>query len=219
MKVLILVNGELYKPDVLKNRLQGENFNLIIGVDGGTRHANILNIKVDTIIGDLDSLSESELQHFSNAELISYPPEKNETDLELALYYAIKTGATHIILVGAIGGRMDMTFSNLLLLAVNSLNSCQIDVWHGEQTGWIIRPPGASVTGQSGDMISLIPLDDDVSGITTTGLKYPLKNERLPFGLARGISNLIEKPPASIKLSEGILFITHTPGDCQEGVR
>jgi len=61
----------------------------------------------------LDSLSDSARQSIGNAEFISYPPEKNETDLELALLYAKEQGADQIVMVGAIGGRMDMTIGNI----------------------------------------------------------------------------------------------------------
>ena len=65
---------------------------------------------------------------------------------------------------------------------------------------------------QPGDTVSLLPLGGDVSGITTEGLKYPLNNEELTFGPARGISNRLEKPSAHVKLSKGLLLAVHTPG-------
>ncbi len=212
MKALVLVNGELYKPDVMRNRIRAEVFDLVIGVDGGARYAYTLNVTLNTIIGDLDSLSTLEQQGINNAEFISYPTEKKEIDLELALLYAEEQGANQIVMVGVMGGRMDMTIANILLIAHASLKSCRIEVWHGEQTGWVIKPPGEDITGHPGDTISLMPLGGNASGITTKGLKYPLKDEILTFGLARGISNLLEKPSAHIKLSEGFLLAIHTPG-------
>ena len=212
MKALVLVNGELYKPDVMRNRIRAEVFDLVIGVDGGARYAYTLNVTLNTIIGDLDSLSTLEQQGINNAEFISYPAEKKEIDLELALLYAEEQEADQIVMVGVMGGRMDMTIANILLIAHASLKSCRIEVWHGEQTGWVIKPPGEDITGHPGDTISLMPLGGNASGITTKGLKYPLKDEILTFGLARGISNLLEKPSAHIKLSEGFLLAIHTPG-------
>ncbi len=210
MKALILVNGELYRPDVLRNRICAEAFDLVLGADRGARYANTLNVTLDAVIGDLDSLSDLEQQGISNAEFISYPSGKNETDLELALLYAKEQGADQIVMVGAMGGRMDMTIGNILLITHASLVSCRVEVWHGEQTGWIIKPPGEDVSGHPGDKVSLIPLGGNASGITTEGLEYPLKDAELASGSVRGISNLLEKSSAHIKLSHGLLLVVHT---------
>ncbi len=212
MRALILVNGELYEPDVLRSRIRAEAFDLVLGADGGARYACTLNVTLNAVIGDLDSLSDLEQQGINNTEFVSYPVEKDETDLELALLYAEEQGADQIVMVGVMGGRMDMTIANILLIAHASLSSCRIEVWHGDQTGWVIKPPGEDIPGHPGDTVSLIPLGGYASGITTKGLKHSLKDEELTFGPARGISNLLEKPSAHIKLSEGLLLAVHTPG-------
>src|SRR3972149_8814019 len=133
MKALILANGELYKSDVLRRRIRTEVFDLVLGADGGAHYADTLNVTVDAIIGDLDSLSDLEQNGISNTKLVSYPAEKDETDLESALIYAEEQGADQIIIVGAIGGRMDMTIANMLLITHASFSSCRIEVWHGDK--------------------------------------------------------------------------------------
>jgi len=213
LKALLLVNGELYQPAAILNRIRAEAFDLVIGVDGGAHHADTLGVTPDVIVGDLDSLSVVEQQNFNNTEIISYPVEKDETDLELALLYAKQQGAGQIVMAGVMGGRIDMTMANFMLLTHAGLCDCRIEVWHGEQTAWVIRPPGESISGHPGDTVSLIPLGGDASGITTEGMKYPLIGEKLSVGLARGISNVLEKPSARINLTEGILLAVHTPGN------
>jgi thiamine pyrophosphokinase len=212
MKTLILVNGELYRPDVLRSRIRAETFNLVLGADRGAHHANTLDVTLNAVVGDLDSLTDLERHYIGNPQFISYPTEKNETDLELALLYAKKQGADNIVLVGVMGGRMDMTIGNILLITHESLSSCRVEVWHGEQTGWVIKPPGEDISGQPGDTVSLIPLSGNALGITTEGLEYPLKDAELAFGSVRGISNLMNKSSAHIKLSYGLLLAIHTPG-------
>ncbi|HEY90791.1 MAG TPA: thiamine diphosphokinase [Dehalococcoidia bacterium] len=213
MKALLLANGDLFQPDILRSRIRSESFDMVIGVDGGSQYADTLGVTLDAIIGDLDSLSDSEQQGSSNTEYISYPREKDETDLELALLYAAEQGAKHIAMVGVMGGRMDMTISNILLIAHADLNECKVEVWHGGQTGWVIRPPGGDISGHRGDTVSLIPLGGNASGITTVGLKYPLKDATLTSGIARGISNLLERTSAHVELSEGLLLAVHTTGE------
>jgi thiamine pyrophosphokinase len=110
------------------------------------------------------------------------------------------------------GGRMDMTIGNIMLITNTSFSSCGIEVWHGEQTGWVIKPPGEDISGRPGDTVSLIPLGGDASGITTEGLAYPLKDAELPSGSVRGISNLLEKSSAHVELSNGLLLAVHSPG-------
>jgi len=212
MKALILANGELYKSDVLRRRIGTEEFDLVLGADGGAHYADTLNVTVDTIIGDLDSLSDLEQHGRSDIKLVSYPAEKDETDLELALLYAEEQGVDRIIVVGALGRRMDMTIANMLLITHASSRPCRIEVWHGEQTGWVIRPPGEDISGYPGDIVSLIPIGGYASGVTTKGLKYPLKDEDLSIVTMRGISNLLEEPSAHVRLSDGLLLVIHTPG-------
>ena len=212
MKTLILVNGELYRPDVLRSRIRAEMFDLVLGADRGAHYANTLDVALNAVVGDMDSLTDLERNYSCNPQFISYPPKKNETDLELALLYAKKQGADNIVLVGVMGGRMDMTIGNILLITHESLSSCRVELWHGEQTGWVIKPPGEDISGQPGDTVSLIPLSGNALGITTEGLEYPLKNAELAFGSVRGISNLMDKSSAHINLSDGLLLAVHTPG-------
>jgi thiamine pyrophosphokinase len=212
MKALVLVNGELYEPGILRLRIRAEGFDLVIGADRGAKHAETLGVTLHAVIGDMDSLTGPEQQQCRGARFISYPAMKNETDLELALLYARELGAGKIVLAGALGGRMDMTIGNILLLAQANLVSGRIEVWHGAQTGWIIKPPGEEITGQPGDTVSLIPLGGGASDIVTEGLAYPLKNEDLPVGAVRGISNVMEKTSARVTFKDGLLLVTHTPG-------
>jgi len=216
VKALILVNGELYQPAVLRRRIDATAFDLILGADAGARHGVTLAVRMDAVIGDFDSLPVSERQGIGDAEFITYPAEKDETDLELALLYAVKQGVDQIVLVGVMGGRLEMSLANVLLLAHGNFSSYRIEVWHGAQTGWLIKPPGEPVTGSPGDTLSLMPLGGAASGITTRGLKYPLKGATLSVGTTRGISNILENPAAHVEISDGLLLAVHTPGEAGE---
>ena len=116
------------------------------------------------------------------------------------------------MVAGVMGGRMDMTMANMLLLAHPKLSLCRIEAWHGNQTAWIVRPPGEDIPGNPGDILSLLPLGCDAVGVTVTGVKYPLKKEKLFFGAARGLSNELVKTHARVRLSDGMLLAIHTPG-------
>jgi thiamine pyrophosphokinase len=107
----------------LRKRILAESFNLVLGADKGALYAQTLNVTLDAVIGDMDSLPNFKKTDITNVKVISYPVRKDETDLELALHYAQQQGADHIVMVGTMGGRIDMTIGNLLLMAHFSLNT------------------------------------------------------------------------------------------------
>ncbi len=66
------------------------------------------------------------------------------------------------------------------------------------------------LAGRPGDLVSLLPLGGDATGIWTTGLAYPLRGETLPFGIPRGISNVLTQPTATVRLRSGLLLAVVT---------
>jgi len=101
----------------------------------------------------------------------------------------------------------------LLLLLHPELSDVRIEIWSRKQTAWLIRPPGDdNVLGEPDDTLSLIPLLSDTKGITTQGLAYPLSDEILEAGKARGVSNIFTKRQAQVLLRSGVLMAVHTPG-------
>ena len=210
MKALIIANGDLYRPEILRTRIGAGGFDLVIGVDGGANRARTLGFSVDAVVGDLDSLMSAGRQDFKSAKFITYPTEKDETDLELALEYAKEKGADHAVVICATGGRIDSTVCNTLILAGKTSKTFKVEMWHANQTAWIIRPPGDDIKGKAGDTLSLIPLSGNASGVTTSGLKYFLNGESLLFGKGRGMSNVLENSSPHVSLSEGLLLAIHT---------
>ena len=213
-RVVIFANGDLADPELVRARLAGWREARIVAANGGSHHALRLGLKVDDVVGDVDSLTRAEQEALrrAGARFHSFSPEKDETDLELALLLAAREGARQIRILGALGGRLDMTVANLLLLMLPALDGLDVRLWHGQQTAWLIRPPGDGITGVPEDTLSLIPLGGDALNVRTTGLVYPLHDETLIFGPARGVSNVLTGPEATVYLEEGTLLAVHTPG-------
>ena len=213
-RAIILANGEPGDPDLLRSRLVGWDDAITIAADAGSRHAATLGLRLDVVIGDLDSLDDAARMRLETmgTSIVKYSPHKDESDLELALLYAAGQGADHIVVVGAMGGRLDMALANVLLLTHPDLEAVRIEMWEGNQTAWIIHPPGDDITEEPGDTLSLIPLGGDATGVTTRNLEYPLSDETLIFGPARGVSNVMTAPAARVDLREGMLLAVHTPG-------
>jgi len=215
--VIIFANGTLTNADDIQRRLDGLEYSSVIAADGGSRFAQALGLQLDVIIGDHDSLDElspdvRQRVLEQSAELINYPQAKDETDLELALLHAIKHGAEHIVIIGAIGGRVDMTLSNLLLLTHEALVNRTVELWEGQQTIRLLRPPGDEIHGNPGDTLSLIPIGGPAEGIKTHNLEYPLNDETLYTGPARGVSNVLLTRQAKVEFKTGMLLAIHTPG-------
>jgi thiamine pyrophosphokinase len=203
---VIFANGQLNGLA----RLQPDD--LIIAADGGAQHCLKLGIRPQVVIGDFDSVSVDELEtlRLQGTEIIAYPARKDYTDLELALLEAQQRGAEQVLLVAALGRRWDQSLANLLLPA--AFPGLRISLVDGPQEISFIRPgERLEITGQAGDVVSLIPIGGDAEGITTHGLEYPLRAETLHLGSTRGISNvLLPQAPgagkASVTLEAGLLL-------------
>ena len=214
MDVLLFANGVLNHGVVLERLLKSIESPRVICADGGALHARALGFSPHAIIGDLDSLAAPQVAAFESAgaEIIQHPPDKDETDLELALRYCQQIGATSIHILGALGGRVDQTIANIHLLMQAAFRDLSIVVVDGDQTIRLLRPGGHEIVGQPGDTISLIPLGASAEGITTEALQYPLRGETLRFGQARGISNVIVGTRPVVQFRCGLLLLVHTLG-------
>ena len=208
MGVLIFANGEMV--DVAWTRPFLSQSSHIIAADGGTRHLFRLGVPPDVVIGDMDSLTEEVSSWLAEAgsDMIRYDPVKDETDLELALLYAQKFDE-EILLFGALGGRLDQMLANILLLAHPALVDCSITLVERYERAWLITSQ-TEFSGQEGDTVSLIPLDGDVVVKQTIGLRWPLIDSVLSFGLARGVSNVMTAVSASVEVASGKLLCIHT---------
>ncbi len=188
---------------------------LLIAADGGAGNAAQFNLLPDVVIGDFDSLSPSEIAAFDQdgTKSIRYTAEKDETDLELAMDYAAGQGADEITLYGLLGGRWDMTFANLLLLASEKYAGIRFKAVDGN-TSFHILHGGESLQlqGEPGDIVSVLPLRGPAEGVSYQGLTWPLEEANLPFGTPRGVSNTITDTLATISIQKGTVLVVHKTG-------
>ncbi len=213
-RIVIFANGELNDGPLVRRALAEAQGGLAVAADGGARLAQACGARLDAVIGDLDSLTAAEVAvlRASGATVLSYPEEKDETDLELALLWAVEQGAAWIRVIGGIGGRFDQTISNLHLLALPALRGCDARLVAGGQQTWLLYPPEGVIEGAPGDTVSLLPLSGRAVGVRTDGLRYPLHGETLALGPARGVSNVLAEAQARVRLQEGVLLVVHTLG-------
>lgn len=214
MKALIFANGAIEDGEMVQRALADAPAALIVAADGGARVAAHYGRHVDTVIGDMDSLTPDELVALraGDTTTLSHPAEKDETDLELALMWAVEQGADWLRVVGATGGRLDQALSNIYLLALPILNGRDVKLVAGGQATWLARAGRTEIAGAVGDTISLIPLNGTVRGVRTEALYYPLVDEDLYFGPARGVSNVMTTERAAVTVRAGVLLVVHTIG-------
>ena len=210
MRAIVFANGTLNDPQQARHLLRPDD--LVIAADGGTRHAWEAGVDPDVVIGDLDSLTPRERERLesSGARLDSFSPHKDRTDLEIALLHAASEGVDEIVILAALGGRLDQTIANLLLLTLPELVDREVRIVDGAQVAFVIRDT-AQIAGRPGDTVSLIPIGGDATGVTATGMEWPLDQETLHFGPARGVSNVLRAEQASVQVRQGLLLcvVTH----------
>jgi thiamine pyrophosphokinase len=206
-RVIIFANGDL--PDLEKARALLREDDFIIAADGGTRHVLALGKNPNIIIGDLDSAT-FDLRPLTDkgTQIIQHPRDKNETDLELAIHHALTLNPGQIIILAALGGRLDQTLGNISLLSGTRLSTFDFRLDDGFEEVFFCRDQ-VQVNGASGDIVSLVPWQGDVTGVVTTNLKWPLQNETLYPQKTRGISNEMLNDTATIQISSGLLLIVH----------
>jgi thiamine pyrophosphokinase len=206
MRAIIFVNGTIENYGWVHTLLRGDDF--IIGADGGTRHALIAGRIPDVVVGDMDSLPPHLLAEMERlgVPLERHPVHKDATDLELAIQRAVKEGASEVLLLGAVGSRLDQTLANLLISA--QAWPIPVTLVNDEQRAQALRSGECmTITASVGKTVSAIPLSPDVKGITYQGLAYPLQDATLRLGSTRGISNVVAEESATICVGEGVLLI------------
>lgn len=202
-QVVIVAGGEL------RTTIQSPGGATVIAADSGYDHAVTAGIPVDVLIGDLDSISPAGRRHATTTgvTVTEHPVDKDSSDLELALRAAIDRGATRIDVYGGEGGTVGHLVAGALALTSGDLDG--IDVrWHVESgTIHVARPTHpVAVSGSPGDVLTIVPVGD-LSGVTTTGLRWQLDGDALDAGSTRGVSNRLEHRRATVRIDAGVALV------------
>jgi len=201
-RCLIIANGKNpSKRKIIK--LVSLGYNFIICADGGAEAAKKLNIKPDVIIGDLDSVSNETLKYFNEVEVIQYR-RQNDTDVEKCLKYAIRKKFTEVILVSATGDRLDHIICNLGIV-IKFFQKIKIHIIHEENLLSCFNS-SVKIPAAKGETISLYGFGEGCT-ITSTGLKYEMKNKLLVFGKNESTSNVAATNEVNLSIKKGYVFV------------
>ncbi|MCM3600233.1 thiamine diphosphokinase [Robertmurraya korlensis] len=183
-----------------------------VGVDRGVLTLINEGIFVDKAFGDFDSVKEEELAFIKKHvdELFTFPPEKDETDMEIALSWAMKQAPKKIRIFGATGGRLDHFFANIQLLLKPMALQKSVPIELIDRQNIISLIQAGTHTIERNDeytYISFIPFHEEVEGLTLVGFKYPLTLRHIPIHSTLCISNELISDIGTISFSEGILMV------------
>ena len=209
--VLILANGVWAGPERLRPLVASADH--IIAADGGYSKALAHGVRVDEVVGDLDSIPEAEREALDEAAapaVHSFPRDKDWTDLELALEHALRRDPAQIILLGVLGERLDHALTGLHLLEKGIQAGVPILLVAETETARLAHDEATLDDVELGDRVSLIPCSDSAI-VTTEGLRYRLRGEKLRRTASRGVSNEVAQVPVRIIVEAGLLLVIHAP--------
>lgn len=193
----------------------------VIAADGGLAVARHLGLRVDEVVGDLDSappelLAEAEA---GGARVRRYPMDKDATDGQLALARAVELATSrravepeggrrpHLLVLGPGGGRLDQLLADVALLGSETTAPVEVTARFGAATLVVVRPGRPrTVPGPVGATVSLLPLGGSVAGVVTHGLRWALAGATLQAGTTWGVSNEVATAPAEVAVAAGVLL-------------
>ena len=207
-----MAHGDVMPSD----RAELDSADTIIAANGGSVALDRWGVLPHLLVGDLDSVGRDRVTEYGRkgVTVVEHPAEKDESDLELALRVALERGAEDIVLLGIFGGpRLDHALANTILLADPAYRGRGVRSVYGPTTVRALHG-GDHLTLRApvGALVTLLPVRDDAEGVSTEGLRYRLSGDTLRFGRSRGLSNVVSKVPASVRLERGVLLVIETRG-------
>jgi thiamine pyrophosphokinase len=218
---LVLADGSVSPAAALDEAWPGwsGDVDLVIAADGGARHAPAFGRPIDLWVGDGDSIGEAALAKLATAgvPIRRSPVDKDESDAELAVLAALDAGARRITVIGALGGeRIDHGLANVWLLGDPRLDGCDVRLLDASVRIRLVGPGDTDLGGRIGDLVTLLPFGGDAAGLTTEGLRYPLRDEALRSGPSRGLSNVRDAGAARLTVGSGRILVVETPATLSE---
>lgn len=194
----LVANGDIHDYSPLLPQIK--SCEKIIAVDGGLVHCHAMGLTPDLIIGDFDSIDSDLLDAYAAVEKKRFPIEKNETDLELAVAYALTQNVDKVLLFGALGKRLDHTINNLYLLARHPDKLIAIT----EEEQLFVISGETILTVKPGQVLSLLPLFGKAT-VSTEGLKWSLNEHVLDYHFLSQ-SNIALKEQIRISVKDGVVL-------------
>lgn len=206
----LIINGGNIDFDFALAFMKNEKFEFVIAADKGMEFAQKAGIRPDLIVGDFDSGRQTALEYFreQQVEIRTFRPEKDSTDMEIAMLAAIERGSTRITVLGASGSRLDHVLGSIknLTIAAKAGVPCAL-VDRNNRVRLMERSFSIKKEEQFGKYVSLLAFAEPVMGINLKGFFYPLAGYTMESGDAIGISNEITDKEAFVEFTAGRLLV------------
>lgn len=194
----------------------------VLTADSGARHLLKLGIMPDVVYGDMDSLTPDEIGRLESGgcRFVVSPAEKNDTDGGIILKEALGRGFRKIGIWGALSGRPDHSYANLMLLQLVflpeyrriygpsesdlpevTIEDAGVRIFLAKRRQWL--------EGKAGDYLSLFSLSPEVTGFKQEGLKYQPAGDRYDSGFPLGVSNEFVRDRIWMDWENGVLLCMH----------
>lgn len=210
-KKACIITGGALSEEFLSDYVTKHPEVLRIVVDGALAVTSKKGIKPDYIVGDFDTVDQRLLEYYDSNIILRHPPEKDQTDTELAVETALRAGCTELVFFGATGSRLDHSLANIFLLESLIKQDIEAAVLNENNKLYLKNKSFTLCRNKTcGDFLSLLPLSETVEEVTLTGFKYPVN--RLTFYRERtlGISNEITEEEAKVEFSKGTFIVVES---------
>lgn len=180
-----------------------EENSFIIAADGGLKALNKKGINPDLIVGDFDSLGYKP----EGENVICHKPEKDDTDLMLAIKEGLDRGYKTFVLYGCLGGREDHTFANMSALSFIAENGGRGFIFDGNEAVCVIKNGSISFSEKEQGIISVFSFGCESRGVSISGLKYGLCDYTMKPYIPIGVSNEFLGKKATVTVKDGTLIV------------
>ena len=200
MRAWLIISGSVAKDTIEFYRtIRINSGDLIIAVDGGYDNAVLFGMLPSVVIGDLDSINSSISK---GTKIMKFPAEKDKTDLELAIDYAIEEGFTEIVVLGNIGGKTSHSLANIMLLKYIQSKNCEGMLLSAKERVSLLKCGNTSIPRSESKYLSIIPLTS-CENVTILNTKYEIRNANIEVGSTHLISNEFTALDAKISIEKG----------------
>ncbi len=205
MRALIYTGGTV-DPSRITEHPKGDD--LVIAADSGLTNARLLGATPTLVLGDLDSIGQEKIP--KEAKILQVPAEKDFTDTQLAVDTALKQGASEILIIGGLSGRLDHTLSNLAILEDLAEKRIPALLTDGRNRVRYLKDTSTLIPKSGFRYLSLICQSPKAKGVSVEGCKYPLKNATLTRSFQYAVSNEITGNCALISVRRGTLYLVES---------
>ena len=183
---------------------------LIVAADGGLDHARAAGLTPEVLVGDLDSVTPTSLAWATtHGEVVRHPTDKDATDTELALAYAVSQSPERILLIAGGGDRIDHAMAAIGALGAPGLGDIPVvEAWWGDDEVFVARPPRTvTLPHPPGTTFSVLAMHGPCEGVTVTGARWPLAGVELAPLVGLGVSNEVAHTPVTVASTSGTLTV------------